>query len=218
MPIIDLTFEIQGTSIPLDYGYALFGAISRVVNEVHGDRRIGVHPIRGVKLQPGRLTLVPQSKLRVRMPSEEIIAYLPLAGTRIELDGSVLRVGLPHAEPLTPSPSLTSRIVTIGHVQTPEAFLPSIQRQLEEMQVQARAEFLPSPNPRFEGQPSRRIITVKARKIIGFPIQIHGLTAEESLIVQEKGLGSRRRMGCGLFVPTPRGAVSNHDPIQTPED
>jgi hypothetical protein len=30
---------------------------------------------------------------------------------------------------------------------------------------------------------------------------ISGLTAAESLLVQEHGLGSRRRMGCGVFVP-----------------
>ena len=26
MPIVDLSFALQGTSIPLDYGYALFGS------------------------------------------------------------------------------------------------------------------------------------------------------------------------------------------------
>ena len=31
MPVIDLAFEVTGTTIPLDYGYALFGAISRIV-------------------------------------------------------------------------------------------------------------------------------------------------------------------------------------------
>jgi len=32
-------------------------------------------------------------------------------------------------------------------------------------------------------------------------VLIEGLTAEESLTVQEHGLGGRRHMGCGLFVP-----------------
>src|SRR6185437_12592332 len=107
---------IRGEQIPLDYGYFLFGAISRIIPSIHGDRRIGVHPIRGMKLERGRLTLVPQSKLRLRMPSEEIGTYLPLAGSRLELDGSSLRVGIPRSEPLTPSASLTSRLVTIGRL------------------------------------------------------------------------------------------------------
>ena len=31
MPTIDLAFTVRGTTIPLDYGYALFWAICRVV-------------------------------------------------------------------------------------------------------------------------------------------------------------------------------------------
>ena len=203
MPIIDLTFVLQGTTIPLDAGYALFAAISRIVPSIHGDRRIGVHSIRGMKLQPGRLTLVPQSKLRLRMPSEEVITYLPLGGAKLDLDGSRLSVGVPRTEPLVAAPVVSSRLVTIGHHQEPDEFLASVNRQLKEMGVTARAEFLPSPDPRHAGQPSRRIITVKDRKVVGYPIVVSGLTAEESLTVQEQGLGSRRRMGCGLFVRTP---------------
>jgi hypothetical protein len=40
---------------------------------------------------------------------------------------------------------------------------------------------------------------------VGFPLRIDGLTAEESLIVQEHGVGSRRRMGCGVFVKEGEG-------------
>jgi CRISPR-associated protein Cas6 len=198
--IIDLTFVLQGTTIPLDYGYALFGAISRIIPAIHGDRRVGVHPIRGMKLQPGRLTLVPQSRLRLRLPSEEIGPYLPLAGAKLDLDGSVLRIGVPRTEALVPAPVLNSRLVTIGHRMEPEEFLASANRQLTEMGVQARAEFLPSPDPRYAGQPSRRVLVVKGRKVVGYPIVVAGLDAAESVRLQELGLGSRRRMGCGVFV------------------
>lgn len=198
--MVDLAFEIRGGPIPLDYGYALFGAISRIVPAIHGDQRIGVHPIRGVKLARGRLTLVPRSRLRLRLPEEEIGAYLPLGGARLDLDGTPIEVGFPRAEPLRPRPSLISRLVTIGHHQEPEGFLDSARRRLTEMGIQATASFLPSPDPARAGEPSRRILVVKGRRIVGYPLRIDGLTAEESLTVQEQGIGSRRRMGCGVFV------------------
>ena len=50
MPTIDLSLAIRGTTIPLDYGYGLFSALCRVVPRLHGDRRVGVHPIRGMRL------------------------------------------------------------------------------------------------------------------------------------------------------------------------
>jgi len=32
-------------------------------------------------------------------------------------------------------------------------------------------------------------------------LHVNGLTAEESIKLQEIGLGGRRHMGCGIFVP-----------------
>ena len=219
MSIIDLSLAIKGTTIPLDYGYALFGALSRIVPQIHGDRRIGVHPIRGVRLEPKRLTLVPQSRLRLRMPSEEISTYLALVGTDLDLDGSRLMIGFPQiirgpegrghmeeavrVESLRPAVEVWSRLVTLGQIQEPAVFEESLRRQLAGLGVAAEPSFLPSTDPRGRGGPERRVLRIKGRKVIGFPIRISGLTAEESLIVQFEGIGSRRRMGCGLFVPVP---------------
>lgn len=200
MPTVDLSFALEGATIPLDYAYGLYSALCRVVPTLHGDRRIGVHPVRGVKLERGRLTLVPQSRLRLRMPSGEIGTYLALGGERLDLGGSFLRIGIPRSEPLRPSSRLTSRLVTIGHRSEPEEFLDSVSRQLSGLGVRAGASFLPSPDPARPGEPCRRIVRIKGRKIVGYAVRIEGLTAEESLAVQEHGLGSRRRMGCGLFV------------------
>jgi len=37
-------------------------------------------------------------------------------------------------------------------------------------------------------------------EIVGYELIIQGLTAEESITVQEQGLGGKRHMGCGVFV------------------
>src|SRR3954454_608810 len=157
MPVIDLAFELRGMSIPLDYGYAMFSALCRVVPHLHGDRRVGVHPIRGIRLGPRRLSLVPASRLRLRLPSEEIAPYLALAGTVLDLDGDRLRVGIPRAEPLRDSAHLTSRLVTIGHQTEPELFEESVCRQLKSLGVSAEPEFIPESDPSRAGRPTRRI-------------------------------------------------------------
>jgi CRISPR-associated protein Cas6 len=201
MPIVDLAFALGGTSIPLDYGYALFGALSRIVPELHGDRRVGVHPIRGVRVEPRRLTLVPQSRLRLRLPSDEIGRYLEVAGRTLDLDGARLAVGVPRVEPLRPAPRLMSRLVTIGRLIEPEEVADSLRRQLAGLGIAGELGFLPSPDPNRAGQPSRRVLRIKGRRIVGYAVSVDGLTAEDSLRLQEQGLGSRRRMGCGVFVP-----------------
>lgn len=219
MPTIDLSLALQGTTIPLDYGYSLLGALCRVVPQLHGDGRIGVHPIRGIRREPRRLTLVPQSRLRLRMPSEEISTYLALIGTGLDLDGSRVMVGFPRdvrgpegrrgaveavrVEPLRPAAEVWSRLVTLGQVREPAAFEEGLRRQLAGLGVAAEPIFFPSTDPRGRGGPERRVLRIKGRKVVGFPVRVSGLTAEESLTLQDKGLGSRRRMGCGLFVPVP---------------
>jgi CRISPR-associated protein Cas6 len=202
MPIVDLAFALGGTSIPLDYGYALFGALSRIVPDLHGDRRIGVHPIRGIRAEPRRLTLVPQSRLRLRLPSEEIGRYLELGGRTLDLDGSRLIVGVPRVESLVAAPRLASRLVTIGRLIEPEEVAESLGRQLAGLGVEGELGLLPSPDPDRAGQPSRRVLRIKGRRIVGYAVSVSGLTAEGSLTLQEHGLGSRRRMGCGVFVPS----------------
>jgi CRISPR-associated protein Cas6 len=218
MPIIDLAFGLRGTEIPLDYGYALFGALCRVVPALHGDRRVGVHPIRGLRLAPRRLTLVPPSRLRLRLPSEQIGTYLALAGKSLDLDGARLAVGIPQVEPLRPAASLASRLVTIGHLIEPSAFAASLRRQLAALGVAAEPSFVPSLHPAHAGEPSRRVVRVRGRCIVGYAVQVEGLTAAESLAVQESGLGSRRRFGCGVFVPMAPSGRPGIPGLPTPEE
>ena len=196
--MIDLSFEVFGERIPLDYGYALFSAMSRVVPSLHGNRLVGVHPIRGIRREPRVLTLVSASRLRVRLPAEDLVSYIGLAGSDLDLDGFVLRVGIPRVETLVPAASLTSRLVTIKGSQDLEAFKEAVRRQMGELGIAADPALDGEPD---DGGPTRRVFRIKARRLVGFSLRIDGLTTEESIRLQERGLGGRRRFGCGIFVP-----------------
>jgi len=47
MTSVDLAFRTTGARIPVDHGYALYSAISRILPWIHADRTIGIHPLRG---------------------------------------------------------------------------------------------------------------------------------------------------------------------------
>jgi CRISPR-associated protein Cas6 len=47
----------------------------------------------------------------------------------------------------------------------------------------------------------RRTLQIRDKVIVGFAVEVGALTADEALILQEQGLGGRRRFGCGIFVP-----------------
>jgi CRISPR-associated protein Cas6 len=138
----------------------------------------------------GALHLTDFSRLILRMPDEQIRTYLKLAGKKLEVDGQTLRVGVPEVRPLRPVANLRARLVTIKGFLEEASFLNATKRQLQGLNVNGEIHL---------GE--RRTFRVKDKQIVGFEVAVTGLTAEESLTLQEKGLGGRRRMGCGVFVP-----------------
>lgn len=190
MPYVDLAFRLNGSAIAVDHGYALYAALSRIVPEIHQANDIGVQPIRGIYTGNGKIQLSPTSRLIVRLPDEAIRPYLKLAGKRLVVDDSPLSVGVPEVRMLLPVARLRARLVTIKGFLQEEEFLAAAMRQLQQLGVNGRAHL---------GE--HRTFRIKDKQVVGFEMFVTQLTAEESLDLQENGLGGRRKMGCGVFVP-----------------
>lgn len=196
MPHVDLAFRLTGASIPVDHGYTLYAAISRVLPHLHADKEVGIHPIRGRYSGSGNLYLAAASRLTIRLPEDRIAAVLKLAGKTIELGGHRLRVGVPETRALRPAAALYSRLVTIKGFMEVDPFLAAAKRQLDSLGVDAVL---------IIGE--RRTFRVKDKQVVGFEVFANQLDAEASLRLQESGLGGRRHMGCGVFVPAPRSRL-----------
>jgi len=190
MVYVDLAFRVNGTKLPVDHGYALYASLNRLIPALHESKEVGVHPIRGRYTGDGLLSLIPSSRLILRLPSERISTYLKLAGKAIEVDGHKLRLGVPEVRPLRPVAALYSRLVTIKGFLEPETFIEAAKRKLEQEKIKAELTL---------GE--RRTFRVKDKQVVGFEVLATDLTAEDSIALQEKGLGGRRHLGCGVFVP-----------------
>jgi CRISPR-associated protein Cas6 len=104
-------------------------------------------------------------------------------------------------EPLRPVPLLTAKVVTYKHATDPNHFLTLTRQRLDEMGVGGEPGIPLVQKGNHPGEPRRQVLRIKGRKIIEYAIQVAGLTTEESVRLQEQGLGGRCRMGCGFFVP-----------------
>jgi CRISPR-associated protein Cas6 len=199
--IIDLAFSIiSHHALPADHGYLLYSAVSRMLPEAHQADGYGIHPICGRQLGGRTLQLTEHSRLTIRTDAERIAEFLPLAGKSIRLLDRTLRIGVPQVRPLVPATALRSRLVTIKlpeaaaqhDSEAAETFLTATLRQLSDLGISTEA--MPSLG-------KRRTIRIKDKEVVGYEVIIEGLTAEESLKLQEHGLGGRRKMGCGIFTP-----------------
>lgn len=197
MHIVDLMFHIHGKQVPMDHGYALYSAISHILepegkNEaawLHQGDDVGLLPIRGRYAGDGKLLLNQNARFGLRLPAHLIPQVLPLAGKRLDIKGESLRIGTTTTSALIPAPVLYAHIVTTKNGEDETRFDAEIQRQLDALDIKGKP-----------ARGSRRIVTIKDKKVVGYSLLVSELTAEESIRLQEQGLGGRRKMGCGVFV------------------
>ncbi len=192
---VDVAFAATGGPVPIDHGYPLFGALCRALGNLHGAEWLAVHPLVGVAISSGDLS--PSKRggvLRLRVRADRLGEVLPLAGKTLDIAGVKLHLGTSQLYALQPSAVVRSRMVVIKGYTEPELFEPRVSRELESKGIKASVQL---------GR--RRIVTIDARKIVGFEVTLGALSDVDSLRVQSEGLGGRRRFGCGVFHPVRGG-------------
>jgi CRISPR-associated protein Cas6 len=199
VPFVTLRFPIvEGRQLPADHGFALYSAISRLLPILHESADLGIELISGVPWQKGIIALATQGAVfSLRLPAQECAQALPLAGKRLEIAGQNIRLGIPRIELLAPAPELYARIVIIKKFTEAEPFLAAAERQLAALNITAKLE-IPGDG---QGRPRRRVMRVHGKALIGFSLVARGLSDDNSILLQSRGLGGKRHMGCGIFNP-----------------
>ncbi len=193
---IDLTFSVQAASpINADHSYHLYAAISRLLPNAHESNGIGIHPICGQQIGDRQLQLTEHSRLAIRTSADQIPHWLALPGKTLDIAGAKVRIGVPQVFALQPTTAIRSRLVTTKNCQDQVRFETELRRQLDALSVSNVAIFTIG---------KRRTMRIKDKEIVGYEVTLEALTAEESLSIQETGLGGRRHMGCGIFMPVIR--------------
>jgi CRISPR-associated endonuclease/helicase Cas3 len=204
-PYIDLVFPLTGQTLPLDNGYIVYSALSRICPAIHELENISIHPIAGIPETPKQLRLTQRSKLQIRLPVDLIpCIYEALSGQTFSIGQNQFQLGIPEHNPLHPFPNLYSRLVIIRRFQEPQRFLEAAKRQLERLNIQGTITL----STRANGQPQCRQLTIKNQTgtfpVRGFGVQVTDLSTEDSITLQKYGMGGKQNMMCGVFVASRR--------------
>lgn len=201
---VDVAFSLTGDRVPAEHGYGLFSAMCRLIGDLHGASWLSVHPIRGEPNRDGTLTLRPDElALRLRVDPAYLERVLPMEGATLNIEGHVVKVGASRVLPLEPVEELGARMVVLKDNIERDEFEAYLRRRLDVVDVSAAVEI---PMPKGEaaaGQhpDGRRVLRIRQQAIVGYPVILRGLSAEDSLRVQGLGIGGRQRFGCGVFSP-----------------
>lgn len=199
---LDLIFPVRGSTIASDHAYALYGAISRIVPEIHEkEPKIRFAPITGGINTEGRLSITENSILRIRVADGLVRNVLPLAGKRMMIGNESLRLGTPSVSAIYPAPCLISRIVTFKNADAPLTFLAKTRERLAEMGIAGDAQLPILMSGTRAGEPKRRVVRIRDKAIVGYSLIVSDLDDEGSIRLQVSGLGGRTNIGCGFFLP-----------------
>jgi len=210
--VIDVSFRVMGNNLPLDHGYSLYSTLSSVLPSVHNAEWLAIHPISGFPVGGKSLQITDRSRLRLRLPHERLVDVIPLAGKQLVLANAsnhfAIRLGVPEAYTLDPSPVLASRcvVIKVSEVENSdrspdrEMFMGALKSQMTQHGIEGEAWIDKRRDSRGR-ELSRRIMHLKGKSIVGYSVRVSDLSDEASIKLQETGLGGRHRMGCGIFVP-----------------
>ncbi|MBM3332832.1 type I-MYXAN CRISPR-associated protein Cas6/Cmx6 [candidate division WOR-3 bacterium] len=224
MPITEMSFRLRGTPLPQDHGYQLYRAVAGVVPWMAEPAQMGVAlvPIQGSP-HGGFLHLTTTSRLAFRLNAEDAERLLPLSDRTLVVEAATLRLGSPTEYRLRPVPGLASPFVVAERCRYSDEVLEWLKREFLTLDIKAMPTLRPrrgrkGADPDKQGRRSfvcpyeRHIRHIDGRSVIGWEIQVFGLSPAESLRLQEQGVGPGRRYGCGVFAP-----VEGERPRRTPK-
>jgi CRISPR-associated protein Cas6 len=200
--ILDLSFRVTCRSLPVDHAHLLSEAVQAALSWFADESAAGVHLIHGAEsgngwMRPGNpgdlLHLSRRTRFTLRLPKERVAAARALSGQSLNIGDNELRLGAATERPLSPLTTLFARHV-IGHnagEADDQAFLATAAERLQALGISVRKMM------------SGRLHTIATPrgKLVVRSLMVAGMEVEDSVRLQQQGLGEGRKLGCGLFIP-----------------
>jgi CRISPR-associated protein Cas6 len=186
--VVDVAFALKGGTIPADHGWPLFRLLVERLAWLEADESAGVHPIRGSRSGSDELYVGGRGRLMLRLPRERAHESFALSGARLGL-GEGIEVGAAQLRTLFAHGTLYSPFVAAG-TGDEAAFQLAVNAELQQSGIRCKVVL---------GR-MRRAAGAGA-EMVGFSVMLHELSPEQSLAMQQTGLGAGRKLGCGIFVP-----------------
>lgn len=195
-PNVRMRFPIIGQAqLPVDHGEALYGAISRLLPEIHAEKKLGISTIEGGYADGSILKIERGGHFYLQISSEFIPILLKLTGQALSVHTQKIRIGVPQLTLINPASNLYARLVTVKGKEDEESLKAFIEQAMNESGHLGEKDSYALKILR------RRIIKIHQNKIVAFGVRIGNLPDQLSLWLQENGVGGRRRYGSGFFLP-----------------
>jgi CRISPR-associated protein Cas6 len=139
---------------------------------------------------------------QLRLPARELGEALALTGRDLCVGPERVHLGMARIRPLSPASRLRSAAVTIPGC-TGASFHAALRRELAALPLGQRASTIEI----HVGE--EKLLRARVRTVVAHSVELSNLRPHASLCIQAHGLGARRHMGAGVFLPAAPAAFDS---------
>lgn len=198
--VIDLLFQINCAALPVDHAWVLAEEINRVLPWFSDEALAGLHVIHvadsgnGWERPQGAEELLYPSRrtpLVLRLPMHRLEDASALSGQTLNIHGHQIEVKTAKSRKLSITDILYSRYVACDPDWEEERFISWAISELKGMRLRFKKILCGKQN----------LLATPDGPLLTRSLMVANLSYEDAVYLQEQGLGSRRTLGCGVFIP-----------------
>ncbi|MGB5440091.1 MAG: type I-MYXAN CRISPR-associated protein Cas6/Cmx6 [Gammaproteobacteria bacterium] len=199
--VVDLSFRITSPTLPLDHAHALSSGLLEKLPWLKEEKFAAIHLIHGAAsgngwfrpedVQSELLHLSRRTRMRLRLPKQRLDDARELTGKTLDVAGHALEIGKADVCLLSSLPTLFARYVVSSEDLDETQFLQEAARELNSIGVSSR---------KLLGGITHSLYFPET-PIFTRSLMVAELEPEQSIRLQQTGLGEGRTFGCGIFLP-----------------
>ena len=196
--MIDVAFRIECKTLPYDHAYDLSKAITEHMPWLLKNKLTGIHTLHGpesgngwISSEKEEIFLSKRTRLVLRIPRININDAIKLENESINVLGSDIKIGKSSIKTFLVVRDLICRFVLCDKNETEEDFLLGVKKELFSHGVLIKKAICGKA----------KSLTINGKDRFTRSLMIADLSKENSVLLQDSGLGDGRIYGCGIFLP-----------------
>ena len=194
---IDIAFHVDCKKISADHAYDLFISIKEIIPSIESIDNLAIHTIHGSSSGAGwerpkdEIYLSKRARLTIRSLNKHIELIKELDNKTLPVGKYSVKLSKPNVKKLTVSDTLFCRYLIMDISKTEDQFLESVKSDIEKLGIHVKKMMCGK---------SYNVKTSKSTyKTCTFLIT--EMSPQDSIKLQEIGLGIGKLFGCGIFLP-----------------
>lgn len=199
--IVDLSFKLECKSLPLDHAWSLSNALIEIAPWLLETKNTAIQQIHGAEsangwMRPDNpeneiLHLSRRARFSLRLHRDNLDKANDIVGAQLDVDGHALKINDFKQQLLIPQSTIFSRYVLTSVDLSEDDFLSQIAPEIQSLGINIK---------KMMGGRQHTISTPKG-PLATRSLMLSDLEKEESIALQQNGVGDKQLLGMGIFLP-----------------